>query len=152
MNAFDKLISEFAGMTGLEVAPDANDSCMLESNGVFITIQYRGEADDVVMFAPVALQDDERFSAAVCEKALSLAYDGKGTGGAFLGLFDGAFILSLHVPMEGLDAPTLGVRLAAFADVAESISAEIAAVSAYADEPAETDGSNFLCNQVSIRV
>ena len=47
MNVFEKLISEFSSMTGMELAPDRNDSC-------------------------------------------SLAYDGKGTGGAFLGLVQGS--------------------------------------------------------------
>ena len=152
MNVFEKLISEFATMTGLEIAPDGNGSCTLESNGVVITIQYRSDADDVVIFAPVAFPENGSYSRSAYEKALAVAYDGQGTGGAFLRLLDGALILSLHLPMQELDAPTLGVRLTAFADVAESLNAEIAAVPESMDAPAENDGSDFSCNQISIRV
>ena len=152
MSVFEKLISEFATMTGLEIAPDVNESCTLESNGVIITIQYRSDADDVVIFAPLAIPENGSYSRSAYEKALSLAYDGQGTGGAFLGLFDGALILSLHLPVEGLDAPTLGVRLTAFADAAESLNAEIAVVPEDVAEPARIDGLDFSCNQTSIRV
>jgi hypothetical protein len=84
MNVFEKLMSEFATMTALEIAPDSNDSCTLESNGVVITIQYRSEADDVVIFAPLAIPENGSYSRSAYEKALALAYDGQGTGGSFL--------------------------------------------------------------------
>ena len=91
MNVFEKLISEFSSMTDMELAPDRNDSCLLESNGIYITLQYRSFADDLVMFAPVAVDEgDQGLSRAAYEKALSLAYDGKGTDGAFLGLVQGS--------------------------------------------------------------
>lgn len=128
MNPFESLIADFAKMTGLPLSPDARNGCALETDGLFITIQYRTEADDIVIFAPVTDPEAaERPTKAMLEKALSLAYDGKGTSGASLGLFDGELILSVHIPMQGLDAETLGVKLAAFADAAVSARAEIAA-------------------------
>ncbi len=128
MNPFESLIADFAKMTGLPLSPDARNGCALETDGLFITIQYRTEADDIVIFAPVTDPEAaERPTKAMLEKALSLAYDGKGTSGASLGLFDSELILSVHIPMQGLDAETLGVKLAAFADAAVSARAEIAA-------------------------
>lgn len=131
MNAFESLIADFSKMTGLPLAPDERGGCALETDGIFITIQYRAAADDVVIFAPVTDPEAaERPSKAMLEKALSLANDGKFTAGATLGLFDGELILSVHLPMEGLDAESFGVKLAAFADAAVSVRAEIAAATA----------------------
>ena len=131
MNAIELLIADFAEMTGLPLTPDVRGGCILETDDIFITIQYRAEADDVVIFAPVTDPEaPERPTKAMLEKALSLAYDGVGTSGAFLGLFDGELILSVHLPMRGLDAETLGFRLTSFADTAVSVRNEIAAATA----------------------
>ena len=128
MTAFESLISDFAQMTGLPLSPDARGGCALETDGLFITMQYRAETDDIVIFAPVTDPEaPERPTKAMLEKALALAHDGKGTFGASLGLFDGELILSVHLPMHGLDAETLGAKLMAFADAAVSVRAEIAA-------------------------
>ena len=128
MNQFESLIADFAKMTGLPLSPDERGGCALETDGLFITIQYRAEAGDIVIFAPVTDPEaPERPTKAMLEKALSLAYVGKGTSGASLGLFDGELILSVHIPMQGLDAETLGAKLSAFADAAISVRAEIAA-------------------------
>lgn len=125
MTPFGHLIEEFATATGLALAPDSQDSCTLSTERVSVTIQYRRDRDEVVLFAPVA--ESDAFPAAVLAKALSLAHDGRGTGGAFLGLVQNALVLTLNLPFEGLDADTLGVRLAAFADVAEGVAAELEA-------------------------
>lgn len=128
MTVFDKLLADFAAMTGLQVAADAQNSCQLETDGLIITLQYRSDADDLVIFAPVTDSDGNGgLVSSQYKKALSLAYDGKGTSGASLGLFDGELVLSVHLPMNGLDAETLGVRLTAFTDAAISVRAEIAA-------------------------
>ena len=128
MNQFESLIADFAKMTGLPLSPDERGGCALETDGLVITIQYRAEVDDIVIFAPVTDPEaPERPTKAMLEKALALAHDGTYTAGATLGLFDGELILSVHLPMQGLDAETLGVKLAAFADAAVSARAEIAA-------------------------
>ena len=128
MNQFESLIADFAKMTGLPLSPDERGGCALETDGLFITVQYRAEAGDIVIFAPVTDPEaPERPTKAMLEKALALAHDGTCTAGATLGLFDGELILSVHLPMQGLDAETLGVKLAAFADAAVSSRAEIAA-------------------------
>ena len=115
-------------MTGLPLSPDERGGCALETDGLVITIQYRAEVDDIVIFAPVTDPEaPERPTKAMLEKALTLAHDGTYTAGATLGLFDGELILSVHLPMQGLDAETLGAKLSAFADAAISVRAEIAA-------------------------
>ena len=94
-----------------------------------------------MIFAPVTDPEAaERPSKAMLEKALSLAHDGKFTAGATLGLFDGELILSVHLPMEGLDAESFGVKLTAFADAAVSVRAEIAAATVAGDEDDGIDG------------
>lgn len=139
MNAFEKLIADFSAMTGLELVPDERQGCFLETEGVIITIQYRQHLDEIVIFAPVTDADAEiPLTKEMYAKALSLAYDGKRTGGASLGLFDGNLILSVHLPLQGLDASTLGDKLMAFADAAVSAKAEIANA-ANAAEPTESD-------------
>jgi len=141
MNAFESLIADFAKMTGLPLSPDERGGCALETDGIFITIQCRAAADDVVIFAPVTDPEAaERPSKAMLEKALSLAHEGKGTSGATLGLFNGELILSVHLPMQGLDAESFGVKLSAFADAAVSVKAEIAAAMAAGGREVETGG------------
>ena len=148
MTSFESLIADFSRMTGLEVTPDERAGCVLETDGIFITVQYRAESDDVVVFAPVTDPGEAaRLSKAMLERALSLAYDGKGTCGAFLGLYDGELILSVHLPMQGLDAATLASRLTAFADAAVSVRAEIAAAAGGDDE-----GEPDTCNLFALRV
>lgn len=135
MNAFDKLIADFAEMTGLGIAPDDRQGCILEAEGMLITIQYRQNADEVVIFVPVTDAEAEvPLTKEMYAKALSLSYDGKGTGGASLGLFDGNLILSTHIPMQGLDAESFGAKLSAFTDTAISTRAEIAAANATESE------------------
>ena len=131
MNSFEALIADFSAKTGLNLVPDERGGCALETEGLFITIQHRPAADDIVVFAPVTDPDaPERPSKAVLEKALSLSHDGQYTAGATLGLFDGELILSVRLPMQGLDAESFAVKLAAFAEAAMSVQAEIAAAAA----------------------
>ena len=134
MNQFESLIADFAKMTGLPLSLDERGGCALETDGLFITIQYRAAADDIVIFAPVTDPEaPERPTKAMLEKALALAHDGTYTAGATLGLFDGELILSVRIPMQGLDAETLGAKLSVFADAAISVRAEIAAAAVSAD-------------------
>lgn len=134
MNSFESLIADFSAKTGLNLVPDERQGCFLETDGLIVTIQYRQEADDVVIFAPVTDPDSgTTLTKAMYEKALSLSYDGKGTSGASLGLVAGNLILSVHLPMQGLDADSFGVKLSLFADAAVSVRAEIAAAAAADD-------------------
>lgn len=146
MNSFESLIADFSAQTGLNLVPDERQGCFLENEGIVITIQYLQEADEVVIFAPVTDPDSgTTLTKAMYEKALSLSYDGRGTSGASLGLFDDNLILSVHLPMEGLDASALGTKLLAFTDAAVSVRAEIASADngAASDEPEGGDKTSF---------
>lgn len=146
MNSFESLMADFSAKTGLDLVPDERQGCFLENEGIVITIQYRQEADEIVIFAPVTDPDSGTApTKAMYEKALSLSYDGKGTSGASLGLFDGNLILSVHLPMEGLDASALGTKLLAFSDAAVSARAEIASAGngAAPDGPEGGDKASF---------
>ena len=99
MTQFESLISELAAASGLALQVDAQDSCSLETDGIIVTIQYRRERDDVVLFAPVT-EPDTDLPPETLRTALSLACHGEGTYGNFLGLFDGALILSALILHE----------------------------------------------------
>ena len=129
MNLFEALIKELAEATGLPLQVSADNSCCLESDDMLITLQYRQECDDVVFFAPILTPDeDEQIPAGVLRKALELSYNGIGTHGAFLGLFNGALVLSVTFPMNGLDAHLLGARILAFTETAQGIALELESV------------------------
>ena len=126
MTDFERLLAEFSAETGLEATADAKGACSFETDGLIITLQYRSEADDIVIFAPLSDPDAaEGPTPQMLRRALELSYDGKSTGGAFLGLFDGQLVLSSHVPMQDLDANALAAKLSAFADTALAARAEI---------------------------
>ena len=134
MTQFESLIAAFANETGLPLEVDERESCSLETDGLVVTMLYSHGTDEVVIFAPVTdVESGVPKTRVVYEKALSLAYDGKGTAGAYLGLFGGELLLSFHLPMPGLGARELGMRLTAFADAALSIRAELAAAAALLD-------------------
>ena len=101
MTPFESLMADFSRMTGLGLELDERAGCVLETDGIFITVQYRAEFDDVVAFAPVTDPGAAaRPSKAMLERALSLAYDGRGTCGASLRLFDG----ELRKAMDSMEA------------------------------------------------
>ena len=144
MTPFEALISELATATGLPLQVDARDACALETDGLVLTLQYRRERDDVVLFAPVT-EPDEPLPPETLRAALALACHGEGTHGAYLGLFDETLLLSSCVPLEGLTAELLGNRILAFADTAFAVRDSLAASKDSAAAPAETSpATNFL--------
>ena len=132
MTPFESLISAFAKETGLPLEVDARESCSLETDGLVVTLQYRRERGDVAIFAPVS-EPDADLPPETFRTALTLACNGKGTRGNFLGLFDDTLLLSAFVPFEGLTAAALGDRVLAFADAALAVRTALAAPTA---EPA----------------
>jgi hypothetical protein len=129
MNPFETVIKDLAEVTGLPLQVEADDSCSLESNDMIITIQYMREQDNVVIYAPVMVpEEEERLPYGVLRKALEFSYEGKGTHNAFLGMLNGALILSVSLPMTGLDADSLAVRILAFTDTAQDISQELESI------------------------
>ena len=96
MTPFESLIAEFAKKTGLPLEADTQESCSLETEDLVITLQYRRERDDVVLFAPVS-EPGEELPPETLRAALELACNGKGTRGNYLGLFAGTLLLSTFV-------------------------------------------------------
>ena len=134
MTPFESLIAEFAKNTGLPLEADAQESCSLETEDLVITLQYRRERDDVVLFAPVS-EPGEELPPETLRAALELACNGKGTRGNYLGLFAGTLLLSGFMPFDGLTADALGDRVLAFADAALAVRDALAAPAAA--DPAE---------------
>ena len=126
MSQFDKLISELAAFSGLPLEVDGNNSCALSTDDLYITMLYRSDAGDIVIFAPVTDPDDGKPGEAVLRKALELSYNGSGTKQHFLGLFDDTLVLSVPVPVRDLTAKVLGQKIVAFANAAASVKAELA--------------------------
>ena len=137
MTPFESLIAEFAKNTGLPLEADAQESCSLETEDLVITLQYRRERDDVVLFAPVS-EPGEELPPETLRAALELACNGKGTRGNYLGLFlfAGTLLLSRFMPFDGLTADALGDRVLAFADAALAVRAALAAPAAPEPAPA----------------
>ena len=133
MTPFESLISAFAKETGLPLEVDARESCSLETDGLVVTLQYRRERGDVTIFAPVS-EPDADLPPETLRTALTLACNGKGTRGNYLGLFAGTLLLSGFMPFDGLTADVLGDRVLAFADAALAVRAALAAPAA--PEPA----------------
>ena len=138
MNKFEAVISELAAATGLCLAVDAQDSCSLITGETIITMQYRRDHDVVAIFAPLR-DGDDALSLPTMQKALELGFNGAGTHGCFIGLFNGALVLSTFVPLEGMTAQSLGERILAFADatavVEDSLEGAGSAGAAAADAP-----------------
>jgi hypothetical protein len=67
----------------------------------------------------------EVLPAGVLRKALEFSYNGKGTHGAFLGLFEEALVLSIPLSMNELDADSLCARVLAFTETAQGIALEL---------------------------
>lgn len=124
MTPFESLIAEFAKNTGLPLEADAQESCSLETEDLVITLQYRRERDDVVLFAPVS-EPGEELPPETLRAALELACNGKGTRGNYLGLFAGTLLLSRFIPFDGLTADALGDRELAFSDAALAVRAAL---------------------------
>ena len=139
MTPFESLIAEFAKNTGLPLEADAQESCSLETEDLVITLQYRRERDDVVLFAPVS-EPGEELPPETLRAALELACNGKGTRGNYLGLFAGTLLLSRFMPFDGLTADALGESVLAFADAALAVRAALAEPAA---APSPASGAGF---------
>ena len=92
MDPFESLVSEFAGKAGLALQSGKDGSVDLAVDGVDVSVQYRPDRGDCVMFT-LPLYDAEP-EPCMQRRALELAADGSGTGGHFLGIRDGMFVLS----------------------------------------------------------
>ena len=146
MNAFATLVADFAEKTGVEPGKLGADNFDVEADGVVVSAQYRAERDDCVIFS-LPLEDAEP-DGPMLRRALELAADGNGTGGHFLGIREGMFMLSAVLPLEGLSADDLGRRILMLAAASKRVADELSRASAEgggaADSPQNSDDSDFM--------
>ena len=127
MDPFESLVAEFAEKAGLTLQSGKDGSVNLVVDGTDVSVQYRPDRGDCVMFT-LPLYDTEP-EPCMQRRALELAANGQGTGGHFLGIKEGAFVLSSVVKVDGLSAEEFAEKLIALAEsthrVAEGIAAAI---------------------------
>lgn len=119
MTVFKDFIQKMSEISGLELAATPNDACMLETDGLIVTLQYRSDHDDIVFFTP--LLDPEKFikiEEQILREALRLSFAGEKIGKCHLGLFDENLVLTKGLKIEGLTAEKLFLELNNFTDIA----------------------------------
>lgn len=122
MNNFKELIDSFIKESGMQIELEQDDSFSLERDGLLVTVKYIKETDDITLFVPII--DHERIpelTPPVLKAALKLSFNGIGTSGNYLGLFDNALILSTGIPLRDLDSEKLAERLFLFSDAAIAV-------------------------------
>ena len=147
MNAFETLVADFAEKTGVEPGKLGADNFDVEADGVVVSAQYRAERDDCVIFS-LPLEDAQP-DGPMLRRALELAADGAGTGGHFLGLREGMFMLSAVLPLEGLSADDFGRRILMLAAASKRVADELSRASAEgdgsaADSAQDSKGGDFM--------
>ena len=147
MNAFATLVADFAEKTGVEPGKLGADNFDVEADGVVVSAQYRAERDDCVIFS-LPLEDVQP-DGPMLRRALELAADGAGTGGHFLGLREGMFMLSAVLPLAGLSADDFGRRILMLAAASKRVADELSRASAEgdgsaADSAQDSKGGDFM--------
>ena len=133
MNSFETLISDFAEKTGLSQLSVKDGSVDLVVDGLDVSVQYRQAKDDCVMFTlPL---DDTEPDDRMMRRALEISANGAGTGGHFLGIKEGMFVLSSVARLGGFSAEDFAERLLALAAATRSVAEAL--VSAVAEGLAE---------------
>ena len=147
MNAFATLVADFAEKTGVEPGKLGADNFDVEADGVVVSAQYRAERDDCVIFS-LPLEDAQP-DGPMLRRALELAADGAGTGGHFLGLREGMFMLSAVLPLAGLSADDFGRRILMLAAASKRVADALSRASAEgdgsaADSAQDSKGGDFM--------
>lgn len=136
MDPFESLVSEFAGKAGLALQSGKDGSVDLVVDGVDVSVQYRPDRGDCVLFT-LPLYDAEP-EPCMQRRALELAANGQGTGGHFLGIKEGMFVLSSVARPDELSVEEFAKRLVSLADVTRRVASGLAA--AVAEEVAGSVG------------
>ena len=148
MNAFATLVADFAEKTGVEPGKLGADNFDVEADGVVVSAQYRAERDDCVIFS-LPLEDAQP-DGPMLRRALELSANGTGTDGHFLGLREGMFTLSAVLPLAGLSAEDLGMRILSLAAASKRVADALSRASAEGgDAPAaasqrDSEDNDFL--------
>lgn len=124
MNSFETLITEFCAKTGIALQSGKDGSVDLVVDGLDVSVQYRQDKDDCVLFT-LPVHDTEP-EPCMIRRALELAANGVGTGGHFLGIKEGMFVLSSVVKMDGLSAEGFAERLIFLANMTRHVAERLA--------------------------
>ena len=128
MDAFETVITKFCEDAGLARPPIKDGSVDFVVDGLCVSVQYRPDRDDCVMFT-LPIYDTEP-EPCLMRRALELGVNGAETGGHFLGIKEDMFVLSSVVKLDGLSAEGFAERLVSLANatrrVADSLSAAVA--------------------------
>lgn len=155
MDAFETVIKKFCEDAGLALPPIKDGSVDFVVDGLCVSVQYRPGSDDCVMFT-LPLYDTEPEPCTML-RALELGVNGTATGGHFLGIKEGMFVLSSVVKIDGLSAEEFAERLVSLANatrrVADSLAAAVAEdVSARAEREESHSGAGGVPSGFAIRV
>ena len=143
MNAFETLVADFAEKTGVTPGKPGADSIDVVADDVVVSAQYRPDSDDCVIFT-LPLEDAEP-DGPMLRRAMELAANGEGTGGHFLGLREGMFMLSAVLPLNGLSTEEFGHRLLALAAASKRVADALSRPSAEGgDAPADSHDNGFM--------
>ena len=157
MDTFETVISDFCEKSGLARPPVKDGSVDFTVDGLCVSVQYRSDRDDCVMFT-LPLYDTEP-EPCLMRRALELDVNGAATGGHFLGIKEGMFVLSSVVKVDGLSAENFAERLVSLANttrrVADSLAATVAedvAERAEREESRDGAGAGDAPAEFAIRV
>ena len=150
MTVFEELIAEFAEKTGQEMQPGKDGAISLDVDNELVTVQWRPEKDDVVMFTfPCGDMPPER---ATMKKALELTANGIGTKGHILGLVDDVFVLSGFMKLSGATVKDFATRLIALAETARNVSSMLGRAVAESAESTQSSDESRAFMQSAIFV
>jgi len=125
---FPNVLAAFGSSLGLEgLSLDEYQSCTLVIDTVMLTLQWKEEAESLLVYAPVGRLRAVDDPASLYRHFLEANCLGGGTGGLTLGVQAGleAVILSGRLPTRGLEAEALDAYIRVFADQVEFWMADI---------------------------
>ena len=119
----EELLREFSEKSGVDIELDEGGAASLTVDGVGVTAQFRAQTGDVVVFTlPL---DDLQVEEPMMRRGLELSAHGIGTDGFYLGLQEGAFVLSGVMPLEGLGAEEFARALLRLAAASRSVASAL---------------------------
>jgi hypothetical protein len=130
---FSPVLAAFGASLGLEgLALDEYQSCTLAIDEVMLTMQWKGDSQILLVYAPVGLIDQDAPDPGLLWQLLEANCLGRGTGGLVLGLEPGlgAVILSGQLPTHNLEPVVLERYIESFANMADEWRGRLAEASA----------------------
>lgn len=119
MYTFKNLIQSLSEYTGVDFEVAQDGSLTIMHDDLIIVLQYIKDQESINIFSHVT---DPETTATLSEEtlrtALQISYNGEGTEGNFLGIFDESLILSNTISMNNLTAEILAEKILRFTTAA----------------------------------